>query len=277
MTPSDPPSGEFTQHSRRNLERWEATAAWWDERVGEADAFHSLLINPATEKLLALKPGERALDIACGNGGFSRRMAALGAEVVGFDASPTFIRRARERTNEHSDRISFMVMDAADHDGIAGLGERAFDAAVCKMALMDIPEIYPLMSALAEVLKPGGRFVFSVTHPAFNSSGHTMCAEEIETENGELVVDRSVRVRRYATPIATLGTGIRGQPRPHYNFHRPISLLLTACFSAGFVVDALEEPTFEAGTEPGSPFGWAAYPDIPPAMIVRARLPLRDA
>lgn len=56
---------------------WNQNAKFWDERMGEGNDFVELLIWPVTERLLALKPGERVLDIACGNGLSSRRMAAM--------------------------------------------------------------------------------------------------------------------------------------------------------------------------------------------------------
>lgn len=70
---------------------WETNAAWWDAYYKEGNSFHLTLITAATEELLAIRPGETILDIACGNGCFSRRMAALGARVIAFDFSAPFI------------------------------------------------------------------------------------------------------------------------------------------------------------------------------------------
>jgi len=74
---------------------WERIAAWWDNAIGEGNEFQRELIMPATDRLLALKPGEVVLDIACGNGNYSRRMARAGAKVVAFDGAATFIERAK--------------------------------------------------------------------------------------------------------------------------------------------------------------------------------------
>ena len=64
-------------------------------------------MEPATERMLALQPGERVLDVACGAGRFARRMAASGAQIVAFDHSERFIERARLRTTEtrRQDRV----------------------------------------------------------------------------------------------------------------------------------------------------------------------------
>ncbi len=75
---------------------WNQNAAFWDERMGGGNEFVEVLIWPATERLLALRPGERVLDIACGNGLSSRRLAAMGGKVFGS--------RRREKDEEHEAR-----------------------------------------------------------------------------------------------------------------------------------------------------------------------------
>ena len=265
-------SGEFADLHSDAVEAWEALADWWNDTTGEADTFHRKLVIPATDRLLALRPGERVLDVACGNGGYSRHLAGQGAEVVAFDASPRFVELAKQRTTEQSDRISYLHIDGTDRAAMLALGERAYDAAVCKMALMDMAATHPLVSTLAELLKPGGRFVFSVLHPAFNSTGTSLCAEEATTEGGELIVHRAVKVMRYLEPESRKGIGIPGQPHPHHYFHRPLSVLLNTCFEAGFVLDGIEEPAFGADDEGSRELAWARFKGIPPVLVVRMRL-----
>src|SRR5262249_19238922 len=81
MSPQ-PETGEFAALNADTVQAWEALAPWWDDTTGEADEFHRRLVIPATDRLLALRPGERVLDVACGNGGYARHLAAQGAEVV---------------------------------------------------------------------------------------------------------------------------------------------------------------------------------------------------
>jgi 2-polyprenyl-3-methyl-5-hydroxy-6-metoxy-1,4-benzoquinol methylase len=270
-----PEAGEFADLNTGAVQAWEALARWWDDATGEADAFHHKLVIPATDRLLAVRPGERVLDVACGNGGYARRLAAQGAEVVAFDASRQFVELAERRTTEGRDRISYRYIDCTDHAALLALGQRRYDAAVCKMALMDMAVIRPLVSALAGLLKPGGRFVFSVPHPAFNSTGTSLWAEEATSEAGELVVRRGVKVMRYLEPEARQGVGIRGQPHPQHYFHRPLSVLFNLCFGNGFVLDGLEEPCFGPGDEGSCEFSWARFKSIPPVLVARMRRPGR--
>ena len=143
---------------------WDTNASFWDERMGEGNEFQRKLIGPAQEELLELDKGQLVLEAACGNGQFARRMAELGADVVAFDFSAPMIEVAKARTRDDL-TVDYHVIDAVDSDALRGFGDKAFDAAVCTMAFMDMSDIAPFISALPALLKSGGRFVFSVMHP----------------------------------------------------------------------------------------------------------------
>jgi 2-polyprenyl-3-methyl-5-hydroxy-6-metoxy-1,4-benzoquinol methylase len=249
---------------------WEQNARWWDEQVGEGNAFQLQLIGPATERLLAIQPGQHVLDLACGNGGFSRRLAQLGARVMACDFSSSFLDRARARSGEYGEQIDYRLVDLTDKGQLLALGPGRFDAAVCNMALMDMATVTPLLEGLPGLLKPEGRFVFSVLHPCFNSTGCALVVE-LEDRDGALQTTHAVKVLRYLSLRPEKGVGIPGQPAPHYYFHRPLSSLLPACFRAGFVLDGLEEPAFPGG--PAAPqANWIHFKDIPPVLVARLRL-----
>jgi 2-polyprenyl-3-methyl-5-hydroxy-6-metoxy-1,4-benzoquinol methylase len=255
--------------------KWGALAPWWDARLGEAT---NAAVRPAVERLLDLRPGERILEVACGNGALARRMAELGAEVVAVDFSGAFLRLAEERTRARTElagRIDFQQIDATDERELGALGALGpFDAAVCVMGLMDMATVEPLLAALARLLRPGGRFVWAVTHPCFNSAGARRVIEE-ESLDGELAPAYSVKVARYLTPTASVGVGIVGQPTRQYSFDRPLGALLGSCFQAGFVLDGFEElgPPPPSESSPPRAFSWAHFREIPAFLVARARLP----
>lgn len=265
------PNGEFPEYGQENRRLWEVNALWWDDRIGDGNDFQRVLIEPATERLLGLAAGDVVLDVACGAGRFARRMARLGATVVACDYSGKFIERARQRGRSESIEVEYHVLDAGDEQALLALGRGRFDRAVCTMGLMDMPCIDPLMRALAALLKPAGRFVFSVTHPCFHSAGIERFAEMHEQEAGRHVFRSGVKVWAYLTPAARKTEGIIGQPEPQYYFHRPLQTLFEAGFRAGFVIDALAEPGFPAGAG-GQGLRWDDMPDIPPVLAARLRL-----
>jgi SAM-dependent methyltransferase len=198
-------------------------------------------------------------------------MRRAGAKVVAFDGSETFVARARQRTTSSDSDVVYHLLDATDEAALLTLGEARFDAAVCSMAMMDLPTIDPLLRALRRLLKPAGCFVFSIPHPCFNSSNSRLTAELVN-EQGKLSQIYGVSITEYLRPNADLSSGIINQPEPHYLFHRPLSVLLTACFSAGFILDGMEEPAFPQGAQAKNAFSWGKRPGIPPAIVVRLRL-----
>ncbi len=273
MTQEDP-----VRANEETRQAWNENAAFWDEHMGEGNDFVEVLTWPATERLLELQPGERVLDIACGNGLTSRRLATMGAEVVAFDFAEKLIAQARRRTREASHtqgagRIIYHVLDATDETALVALGEGRFDAALCHMALFDIAEIDPLMRALSRLLRPGGRFVFSVIHPCFNNP-HMAHVAEMEDREGDIVTTYSIKVFGYMTPTVSRGVAIAGQPKPQLYFHRPLQVLLGTGLEAGFVLDGLEERAFPPEHASGrNPLSWGGnFSEIPPVLVARLRL-----
>ncbi len=266
----DAPSPDFPEFKDETVLVWNSIAEWWDDAIGDGNDFQTVLIEPATERMLELQPGETVLDVACGAGRFARRMADLSADVVAIDQSERFINRARRRTGEGQSRVEYRVMDASDPEALLTLGLDRFDAAVCTMALMDMAMIEPLLSTLPRLLKPGGRFVFSVAHPVFNSGTAHQTAERYDRD-GALVTEFGVRVTRYLEPYVHMGVGVPSQPQPQHYFHRPVSLLFNTCFKYGFVLDRMEEPAFPAGLDLSGegPLSWNRFHLIPPVLAAR--------
>jgi trans-aconitate methyltransferase len=97
---------------------------------------------------LAPSPGERILDLGCGDGALTEALAALGADVVGVDASPNMVTAASARG-----------LDARVMDGHVLSFENEFDAVFSNAALHWMTEPDAVIEAVARALKPCGRFV----------------------------------------------------------------------------------------------------------------------
>jgi SAM-dependent methyltransferase len=251
-------------------EIWDTNAETWDKRIGSGGGWQSIVIAPTVERMLNIQPGESVLDIACGNGQFSRRLAELGAFVVASDFSPKLIEFAKQRTAEHAERITYHVVDATDEAqllALAGQEQRSFDAAVCNMALMDMPAIEPLFRAVAKMLKPNGRFVFSVSHPCFNGFARTM---QPELPDYDAEPTYTIKVRRYLSAEVSKGLAIFGQPVEQYYWHRPLHMLLNSAFKSGLVMDCIEEPAITSEVPSKNAFDWSNY-DMPPLLFARLR------
>jgi SAM-dependent methyltransferase len=266
-------SADFPEHAAATTGVWDALADWWDDAIGGGNATQDLLVEPTQERLLDLRAGQTVLDIACGAGRFSRRLAALGAEIVAFDQSERFIARARQNTPpDLAARIDYRVLNADDTSALLALGEGRFDAAVCTMALMDMARITPLLSVLPRLLSVDGRFVFSVVHPVFNSGDAHPIGERVERDR-RFALEVSMKVTDYLTPRMHFGIGVPGQPLEQHYFHRPTSVLLNACFDCGLVLDRLEEPALPPSSDPTDQrtLSWKNISLLPQVLIARLR------
>jgi 2-polyprenyl-3-methyl-5-hydroxy-6-metoxy-1,4-benzoquinol methylase len=261
-TQSDP--HEFTRDA------WEANAEIWDARMGdEGNDFFNVLCWPSIASLLDVHPAQHILDIACGNGLTSRRLAALGAHVTAFDFSANLIEKAKARPNYHS-LITYHVIDATDEQQLLSMGENSFDVALSNMALFDMANIEVLFQTLPRLLKPNGIFVFSLMHPCFNNSSSVHTVEE--SDNGEIKIVYSVKISRYMTPYHAKGLALRNQPKPQMYFERPLQYYLNLGFQNGFVLDGFEERAFPPDGPQTSLLGWGGkFSEIPPAVVIRFR------
>ncbi len=128
------PPAEMTQH-------------WDPDRYARNARFVAELGLPVLE-LLAPKAGERILDLGCGDGPLTERIAAAGADVVGIDGSPEQVAAAVARG-----------LDARVGDGQALDFESEFDAVFSNAALHWMRHAGAVIAGVRRALRPGGRFV----------------------------------------------------------------------------------------------------------------------
>jgi 2-polyprenyl-3-methyl-5-hydroxy-6-metoxy-1,4-benzoquinol methylase len=263
---------DLTDSNQISREAWDANAEHWDARMGdEGNDFFNVLCWPVLASFLDVQPGQQILDIACGNGLTSRRLAALGANVTAFDFSANLIEKAKARATSLQSLISYHVLDATDERALLSLGEHKFDSALSNMALFDMPEIEPLFQALPKLLRPNGIFVFSLMHPAFNNPSVMLMAEE--WDNGQNQTRYAVKVPRYINQFQSQGLALRNQPKPQLYFHRPLKNYMNIAFQHGFVLDAFDERAFLPEHPQFATLGWGgSFSEIPPALIARMRL-----
>ena len=125
-------------------------SAGWDSAA--YDGSHAFVYEYGTDvlELLDPHPGERILDLGCGTGHLTDRIAETGAEVVGIDQSTEMIETARETYPTRD----FRRADARDF-GV----EQPFDAVFSNAVLHWIDDQDAVLDSVADALRPGGRFV----------------------------------------------------------------------------------------------------------------------
>jgi len=123
------------------------TTSWNPATYAKNARFVSDLGEPLLE-LLAPKPGERILDLGCGDGALTEKIAAAGCLAYGADASFAQIEAARRRG------LRALVMD-----GRQIAAGKVFDAVFTNAALHWIQPAEKVVEGVAQCLRPGGRFV----------------------------------------------------------------------------------------------------------------------
>lgn len=132
----------------------------YDEDLGQASW---ITLAEAREwfRLLDLKPGRTALEVACGSGGITCRMAQeTGATCTGVDINPSGINAARARAADQNlaSQVSFQVVDAGQRLPFA---DQAFDAIFCNDSINHFPGRINVLRDWHRVLRPGGRLLFT--------------------------------------------------------------------------------------------------------------------
>src|SRR2546425_4508256 len=120
---------------------------WDPERYARNARFVADLGMPVVE-LLAPQPGERILDLGCGDGVLTEKLVAMGCQVVGVDSSAELIKAAEARG-----------LDARVMDGQNLTFEKEFDAVFSNAALHWMKRADDVIAGVRRALKPGGRFV----------------------------------------------------------------------------------------------------------------------
>ena len=99
-------------------------------------------------------PGARALDIGCGTGAMSFRLASHGFDVIGLDHSPDMLAIAQEKASSSGMNgvVRFVLGDAEE----LPFPDAGFDVVTCEGVLHHLVELTPCVDEIARTMAPGG-------------------------------------------------------------------------------------------------------------------------
>lgn len=191
------------------------------------DLSFTYVLEPTIRSLLVGCGLDRVLDVGCGAGHLTRRLATLGTRVVAVDPSPASIEIAQENCKELSN-VDFFVGTAECFARDARVGK--FTTVVANMTLMACLDLDACIQAIADLMVPRGCFIASITHPWFWP--HYMGYADADWFNykDETVVESPFRISQESTDCVTT------------HVHRPLELYLKSLTSSGFVIDRMSEP-----------------------------------
>jgi len=210
---------------------WNNVADWYNEYLEDrSDTYQTKVIWPNLRRILDPKPEQHILDLACGQGFFSRALAQAGARVTGVDAAKHLIELARKQSPE----IDYHVAEA---DHLPFLKAQNIDAIIIILALQNIENFHGVIKECARVLKPTGRLVMVLNHPAFRIPQASAWGWDEKSRT------QYRRIDRYLSEMKTkilMHPGADASATT-ISFHRPLQVYFKSLAKHGFLVRRLEE------------------------------------
>lgn len=239
-----------TDYNQIAAQYQQAKEQLWRSRIET----HSLM------QLVGTLAGKKVIDVACGEGFFTRKLRRAGAaQVVGIDISERMVELARAQEASAPLGIEYLVEDAR-----ATGPPQDFDLAVSAWLLVyahDRAELGSMCRGLARRLKPGGRFVTLTTNPhlySFKIPDYRKYGFDIKVAD---------RVYEGAPILWTIH--LDDSSFEIENYYLPITAYEEAFRAAGFRDFALHAPVLAPDPQVGDDRAfWADFLNYPPAILL---------
>lgn len=241
----------------------EEVRAWWDEVAAgfQADIDLPVGVNwlgfgDGDLELIGDVAGRDVVELGCGGGQCSVALADRGADVVGVDLSTSQLDYARELAAEHGVEVEFLQGDVT----ALPLADESVDVAFNAWVFQWVPDLSAAAVEAHRVLRPGGRFVFSMPHPLY---------EVVDPETHEVVESYFDAGRCVFDHEDTDADEVL--------YRHTVSEVYGAVVGAGFDVERLREPgSSDPEDYEDGPWG-VVQPDlmakVPTTLAVEARKP----
>ena len=237
------PPGEAGFHDVPDGSGGSAARGWWDANGGDYLAEHGEFLGPADlcwcpeslreeqAGLLGPVTGRRILEVGAGAAQGSRWLAGQGAQVVATDVSLGMLAAGRGLDETTGLRASTVAADAR----ALPFADASFDVVFTAFgAIPFVPDADAVHVEVARVLRPGGRWVFSVTHPI------RWAFPDDPSERGLTAIRSYFDRRPYVEADHTGGVA-------YAEFHRTLGDHVTDLTGAGFHLERLVEPEWPTG------------------------------
>lgn len=215
---------------------WGGVADWYDKHLEKTgDTYHDKVVHPNMLRILGSLKGKHVLDLACGQGIFSRILADEGASVIGVDLGKELIEIAEKKNKDHKFKTHYFNSTAND---LYMIKDATQDVVVCILALQNIEKLHETAAEVSRVLKEGGTFVCVLNHPTFRvprASGWGYDEhEQVQYRRISQYLSES-KIKIDMTP------GSLKDKKFTVSFHRPLQVYMKAFSKSGLVISRLEE------------------------------------
>lgn len=185
---------------------------------------------PTIRSMIPVVDNCKAIDIGCGNGELSEYLASNGAaSVLGVDISERMIKLAKRR----SQKISEITYECCAFEDLI-LDECQYDLVVSSVAFHYVENFNFVCAKIAQSLKQGGYFIFSIEHPVLTANKTDWLLDINGQRKYNIVMDYFKEGKRQAE---WLGAKV-------ISYHRSFSSILNSLIKTGFLLEQIEEQGF---------------------------------
>jgi len=234
---------------------WDATADYFQEEIAIGAGVDWTGLGYGDLDLLGDVEGGDILELGCGGGQCSVALAADGADVTGIDISSEQLAHARRLAADHGVDVEFAQGDVTD---LGAFPDESYDVGFNSWVFQWVGDLAACFAETHRVLRPGGRFVFSMPHPVYelaDAESHRITDSYFDTGRQETTHDE-VDVDQ-VTSRHTVGG------------------IVTDLVRAGFDVERMHEPGTPdpSDHEPGpwDEFTPELMSKLPAVLVVEAR------
>jgi ubiquinone/menaquinone biosynthesis C-methylase UbiE len=221
---------------------WGGVSTWYDKLVESDDSYQTKVIRPNLLRFIGEVKNARVLDLACGQGYFSRLIREAGADVVGVDISKELIAYAKQKAGDRG-----IVYEVSPAHKLPFLKDHSVDVVVCVLAFQNIENLNDVMKELARVLSPKGKIVLVLNHPAFRipqaSDWGFDDKKQVQYRREDLYLSEK-------TVAIDMNPGVARSEKT-ISFHRPLQYFFKMFNKHGFAVSRLEEWISHKASQPG--------------------------
>jgi SAM-dependent methyltransferase len=205
---------------------WDALApARHFQITSGADITYRRVLVPSVLSLVSRESAASILDAGCGVGFLTSLLADYAKKVVGVDPSSASIVLAQANYGKRADFLQTTIERYSQQTA------QRFDIVIANMVLMDILDLDGFLGAVSRLLRTGGAFVFSTTHPWFWPRYYGYVDEPWFQYSLELVIESPFKI-----------TAVPDCPLLSTHVHRPLEAYIQGFWKAGFSVETLNEP-----------------------------------
>ena len=209
---------------KKIVREWDEIASLRETQV-KSGRDHSANFVLAPAILGEIPRDQSVIDIGCGTGWLTSRVAQFSREIVGIDPSQKSISIAQ--LEHHAPKIHFSALSVEQYSELG----QTFDVAISNMAASSSPDLGSFIAASRKVLKKQGVYVITIPHPCFWPMYWGYVSDPNFKYQKSFAVEANFKIQNESSCLVTT------------HFHHPIEHYTKVLSDSGFRIDSIKELT----------------------------------